>query len=135
MKLSKPHPYDKQVPQATSIACMTKHQGCIYEGTWYNMGEGRNVTKGICGNCIGGNLFYENPIRVHEQCLAPFSKIEFTYQGTTYKYCVHLSTNLVHVCDAETQCENMDSHLALLEEFPHRSMLIHFTSLRAGGIS
>ena len=112
LEISPPYP-------EPSIPIMTKYKGCNYGGTLYNIGEGRNPDLGICGNCIGGNLFYETPIRVHDQCLAPFSKYEFDRDGKTYKYCLYYGFTGVDSCTAETECKKIDSYLALLEGFPH----------------
>ena len=125
------HPYNMN-PEPSKMTCMTKHQGCVYGGTWYNIGEGRNPDLGICGNCIGGNLFYETPIRVHEDCLAPFEKVEFDHDGTTYKYCLYFGFDRVDACAAETKCEEIDSYLALLEGFPNKSMLDHLFTFTKG---
>ena len=124
--------YDTKIPPTNpemkypepTIPIMTKFQGCFYGGTSYNVGEGKNLDLGICGNCIGNNLFYETPIRVHDDCYAPFVKVEFDdVDAKTYKYCLYFDSEIVDSCTAETRCEDFNSHLALLEGFPHNYLM------------
>ena len=87
------------------------------------------MTRGFCKSCIDGDQFHESPLQEYSDCLPPFETIEFDYQGTTYKYCLYYGADKVNICEAEAKCENLESHLALLEEFPHKSMLGHLNSL------
>ena len=118
MKIPPTYP-EMKYPEPT-IPIMSKFQGCFYGGTSYNVGEGRNPELGICGNCIGNNLFYETPIRVHEDCYAPFVEVEVDdMDGKTHKYCLYFNHETVDSCTAENRCEDLDSYLALLEGMPY----------------
>ena len=126
------HPIQIPNPEATEL-CMSKIQGCSYEGNFYAIGEGKDEDKGICGGCMGGHLFQDPPIRVHENCLLPFSKLQFDYQGTTYKYCLLYVNHNTENCIGAAECQKKNSHLALLEDFPHRDMLDHLFIFSGGG--
>ena len=80
------------------------------------------VSEAICSTRLPFEFTCKN-------CLAPFQKVEFDHDGTIYKYCLYIGSELVDSCTAETECENMDSYLALLEGFPDKTAtpLIHST--------
>ena len=68
-------------------------------------------------------------VEVFPDCSAPFTKVEFTAVGITYKYCVNLVKTPVDRCKAEAECLKMGAYLALLEGFPDKQNLAVFQSM------